>query len=124
MKKINLFLLFFLLFSFNSHGFKQEDLDKLKAINQCIGCNLTEAPLFGLDLNGANLQDAKLDFANLENVSLRDANLGLVSMRGTYLIGANLVRTNLTDGDLSGANLQNANLTGSVMLVIDQLQLF
>ena len=86
MKKRFLFLLSFLLFAVNSYGFKQEDLDKLKAINQCIDCKLTEAPLFGLVLNGANLQAAKLDFANLENVSLRDANLGFACTRGTYMI--------------------------------------
>ena len=64
MKKRFLYLLPFLLFAVNSYGFKQEDLDKLKAINQCIDCKLTEAPLFGFFLNGANLQAAKLDFAN------------------------------------------------------------
>ena len=65
MKRVFLFLLFFSVFVVNSHGFKQEDMDKLKATNQCIDCNLTEAPLFGLALGRANLQAAKLDFANL-----------------------------------------------------------
>ena len=89
-----LFLLPFLLFAINSYGFKQEELDKLKIISQCINCKLSEAHLFGLVLNGANLQATKLVFANPENVCFRDSNLGFASMRETYTIGAHLVGIN------------------------------
>ena len=57
-----------------SWGYKQEDLDKLAAINTCQECDLAgadlhlaylrEANLRGAVLIGAVLRDAKIDFAD------------------------------------------------------------
>ena len=56
-------------------GFKQEDLDKLKATNGCEKCSLSEADLRGADLRGADLsgavlRDAELDYAVLNKAIL------------------------------------------------------
>ena len=51
-------------------GYKQEDLDKLKATNGCEKCSLGEADLRGADLSGAVLRDAELDYAALNNAIL------------------------------------------------------
>ena len=51
-------------------GYKQEDLDKLKATNGCEKCSLSEADLRGADLSGAVLRDAELDCAVLNNAIL------------------------------------------------------
>ena len=71
-------------------GYNQADLDKLKAINQCIDCKLTEAPLYGVNLSKANMRAANLDFANLERAILREANLVFASLRRAYLLKADL----------------------------------
>ena len=47
-----------------SWGYKQEDLDKLVAINTCQECDLAGADLRGAVLTGAVLRDAKIDFAD------------------------------------------------------------
>ena len=47
-----------------SWGYKQEDLDKLAAINTCQECDLAGADLRGAVLTGAVLRDAKIDFAD------------------------------------------------------------
>ena len=47
-----------------SWGYKQEDLDKLTAINTCHEYNLRGADLHEADLTGAVLRDAKIDFAD------------------------------------------------------------
>ena len=46
-------------------GYKQEDLDKLKATNGCEKCSLSEADLRGANLEGANLYGASLTKASL-----------------------------------------------------------
>ena len=46
-------------------GFKQENLDKLKATNACEMCDLREANLFRANLREANLFRANLTGANL-----------------------------------------------------------
>ena len=56
-------------------GYKQEDLDKLKATNGCEKCSLSEADLReadlrGADLSGAVLRDAELDYAVLNKAIL------------------------------------------------------
>ena len=56
-------------------GYKQEDLDKLKATNSCEKCDLidadlSEANLAGSNLTGAVLRDAQIDFADFTNAKL------------------------------------------------------
>ena len=86
-------------------GFKQEDLDKLKATNGCEKCSLSEA-----DLRGANLEEANLYGAYLTKASLTKANL-----YGAYLVGAKLREANLRGADLSGAVLRDAELDYAVL---------
>ena len=51
-------------------GYKQEDLDKLKATNGCEKCSLSEA-----SLSRANLQQANLRGSDLRGADLRGADL-------------------------------------------------
>ena len=51
-----------------SWGYKQEDLDKLAAINTCQECDLA-----GADLHLAYLREANLEKANLAGADLRGA---------------------------------------------------
>ena len=97
-----------LLFPSLSFGFDQEDLDRLKKTNECVGCDLSGADLSRTYLGGANLTWANLSYANLEG-----ANLPGVNLFGVNLHGANLERANLEGANLTGANLTGANLTGA-----------
>ena len=76
-------------------GFKQEDLDKLKATNGCEKCSLSEA-----DLRGANLEEASLTKAFLTKADLR---------------GADLSGAVLRDAELDYAVLNNAILCNTFM---------
>ena len=91
-----------------SFGFDQDDLDKLKATNECVGCNLRNAVLIQADLSGANLRKADLSGANLSKANLSKANLG-----GANLSFAVLTKTNLSGADLSEAKLSNADIWGA-----------
>ena len=115
MKKSTILSLAIVLLAAPALGYRQADLDKLKAINQCIDCQLTEAPLYGVNLSKVNMRAANLDFANLERAILREANLVFASLRGAYLIEAELRYANFSEGNLSGANLLDANLTLSLI---------
>ena len=58
-----LLLISALLFSFNGWAYNETDLAKFKALNACIGCDLSDADLSDANLGGANLYRAKLDEA-------------------------------------------------------------
>ena len=66
-------------------GFKQEDLDKLKATNGCEKCSLSEADLRGANLEGANLYGASLTKDNLFGADLRGADLSGAVLRDVEL---------------------------------------
>ena len=68
-----------------AQAFDETSLKKLKALNACVGCDLS-----GANLTGADLTRAKLFYVNLS--------------------GANLTKANLSYEDLSKANLKNANI--------------
>lgn len=72
---------------------------QLVQTRSCVGCNLSNLDLQGLDLSGANLQDANLSNVDFSNSNLRQANLS----------GANLYLTNFSGSDLSQANFENAS---------------
>ena len=74
-----------LLVTSNGWAYNETDLAKLKALNACVGC----------DLSGANLQRA-----NLNNTDLFLANL-----RGAQLFKANFVYANLYYANLTGTDL-------------------
>ena len=75
---------------FQAQAFDEKSLAKLKALNACVGCDLS-----GVDLKKAILEKAKLSGANL--------------------FGANLSGANLSGADLSGATLKSANLNDSIL---------
>ena len=75
MKKSITLSLAITLLALPAFGFKQEDLDKLKATNGCEKCSLSEADLRGANLAGANLRGADLRGADLSGAVLRDAEL-------------------------------------------------
>ena len=107
---------------------------KLKALNECGGCNLQGVDLLGADLGGAELWAANLRGANLRganlsganllgaflNADLREAdlsgaNLKIADLREADLRGADLRGADLTEADLSGANLSGANLKNAIL---------
>ena len=130
---LSLTFITFLLFPSLSFGFDQDDLDKLKATNECVGCNLSGANLsyanlsganlnradlrganlFGINLHRANLEGAYLNKANLNKANLNKANLSGADLSETYLFEANLRGANLSGADLSFAILTGATLTGA-----------
>ena len=80
-----------------SWGYKQEDLDKLAAINTCQEC----------DLAGADLHLAYLREANLEKAILTKANLAGADLRGTVLTGAVLRDAKIDFADFTKAKFCN-----------------
>ena len=91
-------------------GYKQEDLDKLKATNGCEKCSLSEADLRGANLEGANLYGASLSRANLQQANLFGADL-----RGADLRGADLSGAVLCDAELDYAVQIHTGLCNTVM---------
>ena len=87
--KVKLLLISALLFvASNGWAYNETDLLKFKALNQCEGCDLSGAKLWGY--GGANLSGA-----NLSGVDFSVAN-----------------KIAFVDADLSNANLSFANLSG------------
>jgi uncharacterized protein YjbI with pentapeptide repeats len=70
MKKLIILSLATALLAAPAFGFKQADLDKLKATNSCEKCDLTKADLNGANLSSAVLREANLDFADFTNAKL------------------------------------------------------
>ena len=78
-----------------------DQVQQLKDTNSCVSCDLTDANLMGLGLEGAELTGSNLSSANLYGANLRGANL-----TGAVLNGANLRLADL-DGAI-GADLAGA----------------
>ena len=78
------------------------------SVAKCSRCDLSNADLHGLRLQGADLSRAYLRDANLSGT---DLDLG--TLEGADLARANLSTTDLTGTNLSGANLTGANLDGA-----------
>lgn len=74
--------------------------------------NLINAQLQDADLRGANLREADLSGANLTHVNLRNADLSDAKLIGADLTQADLGESLMNGADLSGANLAQADLTG------------
>jgi len=89
-----------------ARAFKQADLERVKALYHCPGCDLSDADLTGVNLAYANLSGANLSGANLAGVQLSQSNL-----TGADLSGADLTGAKLYMALLSGANFTNARLT-------------
>lgn len=105
------------------YALNSADLDKLRTTNQCAQCDLSGAPLTGLnaagrdldasdlsgaDLSGADLSGADVSGANLSNANLSSANLSGMDLSGSDLSGADLTGANLSGTNLDGTKLDNA----------------
>jgi len=94
------------------------DLARLKAGEDCEGCNLAGADLSGFDLTQSTLTRAQLRGANLSQADLSDAILDYADLHGAKLrdadlTGASLVLANLDGADLTGANVLAADFTAA-----------
>jgi uncharacterized protein YjbI with pentapeptide repeats len=88
-------------------GYKQEDLDYLKAKNECQSCDLSGAFLDLARLFQANLTGADLTKAILKKTNLLEANLTNAVMLGADLTGAILLNAELDYADFTNAKLCN-----------------
>lgn len=99
--------------STTSFGADANHLNKLAAMRECKGCDLSGATLtFGsfknADLSGADLTGAKLKGADFYSASLKGARLAKADLTEVNFNG-----TDLTGADLKGANLYRVNLLGA-----------
>ena len=107
---------------------RQNNVRRLRLLNQCIGCDLAGITLTNAELISADLRNANLSTANLAGSDLTSANLAGANLTGANLTGALLFRTNLSNTYLDwvnfshahldtvnvvGATIQNINLTGA-----------
>ena len=88
MKK--LILISALLLSSNGWAYNETDLAKLKALNACVGCDLS-----GADLQRANLNNANLSEADLSEADLKNTDLTITNLRYTKLDGAKYCKTKI-----------------------------
>ncbi len=84
----------------------------------CPRCNLFQADLSNLTLNGKNLAGARLrqaDFSTaiMNRTSFAGGDLRDVNAYGAVLTGASFARADLTNASFVGAYLQGANFAGA-----------
>jgi uncharacterized protein YjbI with pentapeptide repeats len=99
----------------------ETDLLRLKQVNSCTGCDLSDAALAHSDLYGAAISTSDLTGADLSGSLLNDARLvrsTLVdaNLENALLIGADLSGSQLSGADLRESHLTNAILRGAVLL--------
>ena len=80
-----------LLVASNGWAYNETDLAKFKALNACVGCDLSGADLSKANLNNANLNNADLIGADFTGVNFRDAKLE----------GAKFCKTQMPWGELN-----------------------
>lgn len=78
------------------YAFNEDDLNRLRTTNECIGCDLS-----GADLRNADMKSAKLSAADLKRANLAGADLS----------HANLMDATLTDATMTGTDLSFATWT-------------
>ena len=78
---------------------------KMKILNNCEECNL----------QGVDLSNKYLRVVNLSGANLRDANLSGSDLRLAKFFNADLSGADLSGADLSEADLRNANLRGTIL---------
>ncbi len=104
----------------------EENIERLRNTNSCLGCELFYANLRGANLSSANLISANLfhaylSGANLTNAYLMHSYLNSADLINTNLKGADLTYADMTNAYLSGANFEGANLKNVIDLTVDQL---
>ena len=105
MKKRILLTIPFLFLSANLHGYKPEDLGKLRDSKTCSKC----------DLSGANFYEADLQEVNLNGAILHHANLRRSNLSGADLSDAMLFRADLFGADLTNTNLEGAKFCNTIL---------
>ena len=61
--------------AWNANAFDKDNLEQLRATNECSRCDLTAIELPGVSLSEATLKWVKLTGANLADVNLSDVDL-------------------------------------------------
>jgi uncharacterized protein YjbI with pentapeptide repeats len=100
-------------------AFDEAQLKQLTETKQCNGCDLSEADLANLDLEGAQLVGANLNAANLANTNLRGANLTKASIVEANLANANLRQTTLSETTFVYSNLAQVTMEGATLYGTD-----
>jgi uncharacterized protein YjbI with pentapeptide repeats len=100
-------------------AFNEAQLQQLQETKQCNGCDLSEANLADLDLEGAQLIGANLNAANLVNTNLRGANLTRASIMEANLTHTNLRQTNLSETTFVYSNLAQVTMQGATLYGTD-----
>ena len=77
----------------------------IRCLPDCVGANLMDRDLRGMDLSNSSFMEANLRRANLEGANLRRTDLS-----GSNLMDAKLRHANLSLAKLMGADLTRANL--------------
>jgi uncharacterized protein YjbI with pentapeptide repeats len=100
-------------------AFDEAQLKQLTETKQCNGCDLSEADLANLDLEGAQLVGANLNAANLANANLRGANLTKASIVEANLANTNLRQTTLRETTFVYSNLAQVTMQGATLYGTD-----
>ena len=95
-------------------AFERPDVERLKALNRCVSCNLSGADLTGVNLAYADLAKADLSKANLSGVQLGQAKLAGANLTGANLSGARLIDAWLYKATLDGVDLSGADLSDAL----------
>ncbi len=94
---------------------RQNNVRKLRLLNECIGCDLAGVTITNARLVGADLRNANLFSANLTNSDLTEVNLTGANLTGANLMGALLTNTNLSQTSLDWVNFSNAQLNSVIV---------
>ena len=93
----------------------KENLTKLIATKNCVGCDLSGLNFNRMDLSKVNLEGSDLSMSTFFLTNLSYANLKNTTMAGAVFGGADLGDADLTGADLRGVSLDSAYLGGTVM---------
>ncbi len=124
MKKLLLAIGITLFIKGSLSAFDKEDLEVLKKEKDCIACDLRDANLSGMYLEGSDLSEADLRGADLKNADLMYSNFYGANLQGTNLYqanarGANFSYANLTDANCSSMVFKKTKLIGTKFIKTD-----
>ena len=86
-------------------AYDKDDLADLKKEHSCVGCDLKDANLSGMNLKGADISESDLSGVILEKANCYSANFD----------GAKLINTNARLANFKKANLSNVVAKGFVL---------
>lgn len=96
--------------------------EKVKAVIDLTGADLSGAVLHWAVLRGADLSWVDLSDADLSWADLSDANLSGATLRGVNMRGATLIRTVLSLADLTAGDLRGAVVTDEQLAKAESLK--